>query len=93
MRKIVTSWHGGTIKSSDKCGNFHIFSFHSDPQPYKINIDNEEQIVRRVESSLLRAINEVYENIEIQIPLTVAPIKIELKHKNIRKLSFSPVYG
>ena len=75
LRKIITSWHGGTIKSSDKCGNFHIFSFHSDPQPYKMNIDNEEQIVRRLEPSLLRAINEVYENIEIEIPLIVAPIK------------------
>jgi hypothetical protein len=94
LRKILGSWHGGTIKSTERNNRkFFIFSLYSYPPPYKINIDNEDQIVRRLEPSLLCAINEVCENIEIVIPLIVAPIKIELKHKTIRNLTFSPVYG
>lgn len=102
LRKVLKSWHGGTIQSNDKNRNFFIFSFYSFPPPYKINIDNEDKIVSRLEPSLLCAINEVAENetiildteiFEIEKIIAFSPLKIPLKHRTIRNLSFSPVYG
>jgi hypothetical protein len=102
LRKNFHSWHGGTIKSSDKCGNFYIFSLYSHPPPYKINIDNEDKIVRHLEPLLIRAINEnatneptncMHEIIEIEGRQKSPQIKIPLKHKTIRNLTFTPVYA
>ena len=82
LRKILKSWHGGTIKPSNKT-NYFIFSLFSSPPPYKINVDNDEKIVRHLEPSLLRAINENATNEttncrheKIEIPQKSPQIKI-----------------
>ena len=91
LRKVLKSWHGGTIKSTDNKKKFFIFSLYSYPPPYKINIDNEVKIVSRLEPSLLCAINEKIE-IEIEKFIALPPLKITLKHKAISYLTFTPVY-
>lgn len=66
LEKVFKSWHGGYIKKGDIKGEYFVFAFpfYNNPSPYKLNINNEEQIICRIEPSLAQAFNEIETKIE-----------------------------
>ena len=96
LNKVFKSWHGGTIHTVDKYQNFYVQNFHNNPPPYKFNIDNDENIIRRPDASLLNSINEEFETPHIIAEIEEFLKKIylppnPLKHKTLKTLSFTPL--